>query len=663
MWMTWESRPSTKDTRTSTSKSGGGAKNKAGGRSPTRSKDGKSGSKSGGGRSVCSRSRENTFTSIDSNRDKEFAEIAIQDEGGDHASATVDEKSRTPATRVGRRSKSNLAPVLESDLDSAFDLFDDQAWAAVPKEETTGRFAQYRRLSTNRMQELEDQLNLVTAKTRRKVATLKAQFQEHKSKWEAERRVLIEQVDQSIKLQGDAEKEADAAMTQLEDFITEQERLEQEEEQQRSEALQASASLTPISNAAMTPVQGRSTEHTPTAGTPLPHQKEGGMTPDPEGELQRLMQQTDDAKSARQGDSGPASAITRSSSSGSVLVGRGLLDVTKPFKESSPTPEPPSGEVPSAPTPNKKSAGKKSPTEDEQTEVTIVPAPMEVSEETLNEVGLRITPENGHVAPLLVETPREERATETKVGGKAIAASGQPMPPPGAEGAPVVLLVMPEKEEELQVEADGSVHVQALIPPSIVTSPGGDVKGHAPAAVLEAKVIPQRDIEEAALEGREREGTSSSFASRGESSFVVDASGDERRAGPPSIVQIPASVSPRASVSSSPRIPREAIAAPRRSVSELSAPVVARLDLLSLMKGRAKSAGIQSQKVKPVPAPLAKTPAQHPLGMQREGIHVSAQPEAVVPPAGMTTIGLDGIEIDVTTPRNVAQVHCRSGVG
>jgi len=37
--------------------------------------------------------------------------------------------------------------------------------------------------------------------------------------------VLIEQVEQAQKLQTDAEKEADAAMTQLEEFINEQEKL------------------------------------------------------------------------------------------------------------------------------------------------------------------------------------------------------------------------------------------------------------------------------------------------------------------------------------------------------------------------------------------------------------------------------------------------------
>jgi hypothetical protein len=40
-----------------------------------------------------------------------------------------------------------------------------------------------------------------------------------------ERKILIQQVEQAQQLQTDAEKEADQAMTQLEDFITEQERL------------------------------------------------------------------------------------------------------------------------------------------------------------------------------------------------------------------------------------------------------------------------------------------------------------------------------------------------------------------------------------------------------------------------------------------------------
>ena len=39
--------------------------------------------------------------------------------------------------------------------------------------------------SQKRVEELEEQLDIVMAKTQRKVSTLKAQFQEHKGKWES----------------------------------------------------------------------------------------------------------------------------------------------------------------------------------------------------------------------------------------------------------------------------------------------------------------------------------------------------------------------------------------------------------------------------------------------------------------------------------------------
>ncbi|CAL1539571.1 unnamed protein product, partial [Lymnaea stagnalis] len=216
--------------------------------------------------------------------DKEFAEVAIQDEGGNPDTATVDEKSRTHA-----KPKASLQPVPESDL--GLDLLDESIWTSIPADQINGKFAQYRRLTTHRLQDLEEQLQLTTAKTKRKVATLKAQFHEHKSKWEAERKLLIEQIDQSLKLQTDAEKEADAAMTQLEEFITEQEKLEQEEEHKRTEALQVTSALTPQD---VTPPQGSGIP------TPVPGQQQGAvgvtLTPESEQELLRLMQQTDDAK-------------------------------------------------------------------------------------------------------------------------------------------------------------------------------------------------------------------------------------------------------------------------------------------------------------------------------------------------------------------------------
>ncbi|XP_065929945.1 uncharacterized protein [Magallana gigas] len=221
---------------------------------------------------------------------KETAESSIQDEGGDHSSAHVE-------TRQSKRNKSSLDPVPETDanvqFDNKFELADESSWGSVPKDQILGRFAQYRQLSQQRISELEEQLTLTLAKTQRKVNTLKSQFQEHKSKWEAERNVLIEQVEQAQKLQTEAEKEADDAMTQLEEFINEQEKLEEEEEGKR------------------TVITRKISQPLPKVVTPPPKQ----VSPPPqvvtegtEQELSNLMQQTDDAKAEARITSGAMSA-------------------------------------------------------------------------------------------------------------------------------------------------------------------------------------------------------------------------------------------------------------------------------------------------------------------------------------------------------------------
>ncbi|XP_048750682.2 myosin heavy chain, striated muscle-like isoform X3 [Ostrea edulis] len=221
---------------------------------------------------------------------KETAESSIQDEGGDHSSAHVE-------TRQSKRNKSTLDPVPETDIkaqfEDKFELADEKSWSSVPKDQVPGRFAQYRQLSHQRISELEEQLALTLAKTQRKVNTLKSQFQDHKSKWEAERNVLIEQVEQAQKLQNEAEKEADDAMTQLEEFINEQEKLEEEEEGKRTD------------------ITRRISQPIPKVVTPPPKQ----VSPPPqvvtEGtdqELSNLMQQTDDAKAEARITSGAMSA-------------------------------------------------------------------------------------------------------------------------------------------------------------------------------------------------------------------------------------------------------------------------------------------------------------------------------------------------------------------
>uniref|UniRef100_K1QS16 Uncharacterized protein n=1 Tax=Magallana gigas TaxID=29159 RepID=K1QS16_MAGGI len=209
---------------------------------------------------------------------KETAESSIQDEGGDHSSAHVE-------TRQSKRNKSSLDPVPETDanvqFDNKFELADESSW------------------SQQRISELEEQLTLTLAKTQRK-----------------ERNVLIEQVEQAQKLQTEAEKEADDAMTQLEEFINEQEKLEEEEEGKR------------------TVITRKISQPLPKVVTPPPKQ----VSPPPqvvtegtEQELSNLMQQTDDAKSQRQ-KSGSSSHISSADLEGDIapwLLSRGKSRKTR----------------------------------------------------------------------------------------------------------------------------------------------------------------------------------------------------------------------------------------------------------------------------------------------------------------------------------------------
>ncbi|XP_025084149.1 uncharacterized protein LOC112558131 isoform X11 [Pomacea canaliculata] len=280
-------------------------------------------------------------TKVERRADKEFAEIAVQDEGGDAAAAVVEE-SRSKEATARHSKRSALEPVHEfHDSEDAFSLTDEESWAQVPKERVEGRFAQYRRLAQQRLRELEDQKQLTIAKTTRKVQLLKAQFVEHKNKWEAERKILIEQVEQAHRLQNDAEKEADAALTQLEDFITEQEQLEEQEETRRSAILRGT------SDASLT------TGQTPIPRTPGPPPQTPGTasvspahpTP-PESQasedLHNLMQQTDDAKVAERNaharDPGTMSAPPNIDSTASAVEGmKKEDDATQKASSATPT--------------------------------------------------------------------------------------------------------------------------------------------------------------------------------------------------------------------------------------------------------------------------------------------------------------------------------------
>lgn len=149
-------------------------------------------------------------------------------EKGESASKTA--KTQSKLSKTVKQAPVETAvdhSVLET-LD-AFELTDNEAWSGLPSEQMPERFVQYRWLTTKKLKELDEQLKLMTLRTQRKVDSLKSQFQEHKVKWEEERDLLKQQVVQLKGLQVAAEKEADAVMTQLEDFINEQEKMETNE--------------------------------------------------------------------------------------------------------------------------------------------------------------------------------------------------------------------------------------------------------------------------------------------------------------------------------------------------------------------------------------------------------------------------------------------------
>ncbi|XP_063437060.1 golgin subfamily A member 4-like isoform X11 [Mytilus trossulus] len=231
---------------------------------------------------------------------KDLADTSMQDEGGDPNTAHVE-------TRQSKKNKSSLEPLREGEVTEftdQYDLKDNDAWATLPLEQMQSRYIQYRKLTKERLEELEDQLEVTVAKTQRKVNNLKHQFQEHKNKWESERKLLIDQVEQAQKLQTEAEKEADTAMGQLEEFINEQERLEDEEEGKRTDIVKAvtrpSRKKSPdeagdrksVSSDTQTQKEPEAAE--PQSSTERPSEEHT------EPELSRLLQQTDDAKSQRQ---------------------------------------------------------------------------------------------------------------------------------------------------------------------------------------------------------------------------------------------------------------------------------------------------------------------------------------------------------------------------
>ncbi|KAI8500649.1 hypothetical protein Bbelb_214670 [Branchiostoma belcheri] len=154
---------------------------------------------------------------------------------GQEAPSSGDESVSTPSRsepvsggrpQLGSRSMSNLTPVEEGQFEGRATVLEEENWEEVSDEELRHKFADYRQNARQHVQDLEYQLKIVVNKSNKRVNLMKGQMQDQRNKFEGERQVLLEQVSQAQRLQEEAEKEADEAMMQLEEFINEQERIE-----------------------------------------------------------------------------------------------------------------------------------------------------------------------------------------------------------------------------------------------------------------------------------------------------------------------------------------------------------------------------------------------------------------------------------------------------
>ncbi|KAH9502871.1 hypothetical protein Btru_074683 [Bulinus truncatus] len=159
---------------------------------------------------------------LETKQRKEISEVAVQDDGGNPDTATVEPKS---GINSGCRCRK-------------LDLFNENIWA------------------TAKIRDLEDQLQLTLAKTKREINTLKLtesfNFQLEFSGEEVTNR----SGGSVIKTQSAAEKEVDSAINHLEEYISEQEKLERG----RKSSQQISGLLSPKDN--LTPAHS-SGEHSP----------------------------------------------------------------------------------------------------------------------------------------------------------------------------------------------------------------------------------------------------------------------------------------------------------------------------------------------------------------------------------------------------------------
>ncbi|XP_077997030.1 uncharacterized protein LOC144450307 isoform X2 [Glandiceps talaboti] len=150
---------------------------------------------------------------------------------------------KTATPKPVSRTKTNLETVEEVPFDESIPLEDEQRWANLPPQKLRSGFKQYRNESLLLITSLQSEVKTHKEESTKKYNKIKGQFRDTQHKWEAERQVLTEQVEQAQRLQTEAEKEADDSMLQLEVFVNEHDKLNKALEEEKEKTKQVTEEL------------------------------------------------------------------------------------------------------------------------------------------------------------------------------------------------------------------------------------------------------------------------------------------------------------------------------------------------------------------------------------------------------------------------------------
>ncbi|XP_033624395.1 myosin heavy chain, muscle-like isoform X2 [Asterias rubens] len=138
------------------------------------------------------------------------------------ATDSTDSAAKVATPKKAGRNKSNLEPVHEVPFEEKIPIEDEGRWEKVPQEKLPSAFKQYRKEALFIVQGLQNEVKVVKEDNHKKVTLLRTQVKEKEDQFEMEKNLLVQKVSIVEKQKIAAEKEADEAMAQLENFVKEQ---------------------------------------------------------------------------------------------------------------------------------------------------------------------------------------------------------------------------------------------------------------------------------------------------------------------------------------------------------------------------------------------------------------------------------------------------------